>query len=224
MKPSAKPRVVVLISGGGTNLQAILDQVHAGQLAIDIVAVVSDKPDAFGLQRAASANVPVIKVDFDAFDNRDEFDAALELQLTHLQPDLIVLAGYMRILAQRTVNLFLGRMLNIHPSLLPAYPGLHTYRRALDAGEQWHGTTVHFVIPELDAGPAILQYRVAIDPNETEPELKARVQLGEYLIYPQAIDLFARGKIELRDGAVLLDNLPLAEPIVTDEISTKANQ
>jgi phosphoribosylglycinamide formyltransferase-1 len=128
-----------------------------------------------------------------------------------------VLAGYMRILPTATVNQFRGRMLNIHPSLLPAYPGLDTYTRALAAGEAWHGSTVHFVIPELDAGPGILQYRLRIRADETEPTLRARVQNGEYNIYPQAIAWFAASKIKLQDNTVIMDGKPVDGPAVIDE-------
>jgi phosphoribosylglycinamide formyltransferase-1 len=149
--------------------------------------------------------------------DRPTYDAALDRVLTELNPELIVLAGYMRIIADATVNKFLGRMINIHPSLLPAYPGLHTYRRVLEAGETEHGTTVHFVIPELDAGPPFLQYRVKIRADETEHSLRERVQAGEYIIYPQGIKWVAEKRLELRGNQVWLDNQPLAKPVVIDE-------
>ena len=160
MKNPEKLRVAVLISGSGTNLQAIIDAVAAGDLDAQLVATVSDNPDAFGLQRAADAGIAVRRIPFADYSDRADYDAELHAQLLSINPDVVVLAGYMRIIADRTVQHFAGRMLNVHPSLLPAYPGLHTYRRALEAGEQWHGSTVHFVIPELDAGPPVLQYRV----------------------------------------------------------------
>jgi phosphoribosylglycinamide formyltransferase-1 len=210
-------RVVVLASGSGTNLQAIIDAIKSGQLAIDIAAVISDRPQAYALTRASQANIPTLTIDYKACSNRDAYDRKLQTALADVQPDLIVLAGYMRILASETVNDYLGQMLNVHPSLLPAYPGLNTYQRAMDAGEQWHGTTVHFVTPELDAGPGILQYRVRIHDEETELQLRTRVQKGEYNIYPKAIAWFAASRIELRDNIVLLDDKPIDGPIVIEE-------
>jgi phosphoribosylglycinamide formyltransferase-1 len=210
-------RVAVLVSGSGTNLQAIIDANVGCNLGIDIVGVISDRPEAFGLQRALDANIPAIPIDFKACAKRSDYDKWLDQELDELAPELVVLAGYMRILPDTTVNRFRGRMLNIHPSLLPAYPGLNTYARALEAGEQWHGTTVHFVTPELDAGPGILQYRVPIHDEETELQLRTRVQQGEYNIYPKAIAWFAASRIELRDNIVLLDDKPIDGPIVIEE-------
>ncbi len=137
--------------------------------------------------------------------------------LARLEPDLVILAGYMRILPADTVNTYRGRMLNIHPSLLPAYPGLHTYARVLAAGDAWHGSTVHYVVPELDAGPGIIQYRVAVRPDETEPSLQARVQRGEYLIYPRAIEWCAVGRAVLDGDRVVLDGEPLDGPVIMEE-------
>lgn len=217
MSPAARLRVAVLISGSGTNLQAIIDANAGGNLGIDIIGVISDRPDALGLQRARDADIPAIAIDFTACANRSHYDKQLAQELSKLAPDLVVLAGYMRILPTATVNQFRGRMLNIHPSLLPAYPGLDTYTRALAAGEAWHGSTVHFVTPEVDAGPGILQYRLRIRADETEPTLRARVQNGEYNIYPQAIAWFAASKIKLQDNTVIMDGKPVDGPAVIDE-------
>jgi len=217
MSPAARLQVAVLISGSGTNLQAIIDANAGGNLGIDIIGVISDRPDALGLQRARDADIPAIAIDFVACANRSHYDKQLAQELSKLAPDLVVLAGYMRILPTATVNQFRGRMLNIHPSLLPAYPGLDTYTRALAAGEAWHGSTVHFVTPEVDAGPGILQYRVRIHADETEPTLRARVQNGEYNIYPQAIAWFAASKIKLQDNTVIMDGKPVDSPVVIDE-------
>lgn len=217
MSSSGKLRVAVLISGSGTNLQAIIDTVAAGALDIELAAVLSDNPDAYGLQRAAHAGIATHRIDFNTFADRRDYDAELEQQLQTIHPDLVVLAGYMRIIADSTVEAYAGRMLNVHPSLLPAYPGLHTYRRALAAGEQWHGTTVHFVIPELDAGPPFLQYRVKIRAGETEQSLQERVQAGEYMIYPLGIQWIAEGRLELRNQQPWLDGRPLAAPEIIDE-------
>ncbi|MDP6436397.1 MAG: phosphoribosylglycinamide formyltransferase [Gammaproteobacteria bacterium] len=217
MISGTKLRVAVLLSGSGTNLQAIINQVESNELDIDIVGIVSDNPDAFGLERARKAGLATIVVDYALFPNRKEYDAELENTLARLEPDLVVLAGYMRILATPVVNAYAGRMLNIHPSLLPAYPGLDTYRRALEAGEDWHGTTVHYVIPELDAGPAILQYRIRIGPDDTEDQLCERIQNGEYRIYSKVISWIAAGRLQLRDGKVVMDGSQIDTPLIEDE-------
>jgi phosphoribosylglycinamide formyltransferase-1 len=210
-------RAVVLVSGGGTNLQAIINEIRSGELAINLCAVVSDRPGILGLDRADRASIPTHVVNYQHFASRAGADAALAAALAAIAPDLVVLAGFMRILPDAIVQQYHGRMLNIHPSLLPKYRGLHTYRRALEAGDSDHGSTVHFVTPELDAGPAIIQYRVPIHADETETSLAARVQQGEYLIYPQAIRWFADGRLRLKDDEVWLDGLPLAEPVVSNE-------
>jgi len=219
VRPAAGLRTVVLVSGGGTNLQAIMDRVLAGQLALDLAAVISDRPGVFALARAARAGIPTRVVDYAALGGRPAFAEGLGAELEELQPGLVVLAGFMRILPDEIVTRHAGRMLNVHPSLLPAYPGLHTYRRALDAGEKFHGSTVHFVIPELDAGPGILQYRVPVQPGETEASLRARVQTGEYLIYPRAIAWFAAGRLAFAGGRAWLDGEPLARPVVVEEVA-----
>jgi phosphoribosylglycinamide formyltransferase 1 len=207
-------RTLIMVSGGGTNLQAIIDAQIANT---EIVAVLSDNPQAFGLERAAVAGIPGITVDYKSFARRQDFDAALQETLQQINPDLIVLAGFMRILAAELVTEYAGRMINIHPSLLPAYPGLNTYQRALDAGESWHGSSVHFVIPELDAGPAFLQYRVAIQPDDSAASLASRVQQGEYRIYPQAIAMLASGQLQLDNDVVYQDGQPLVIPLVVNE-------
>lgn len=205
-------RVAVLISGSGSNLQAIID----AQLDINIVAVLSDRPAAYGLERATAAGIHSTAINYKSFSHADDYNAALATALDALNPDLIVLAGYMRILPDNIVNAYAGRMLNVHPSLLPAYPGLDTYNRALAAGESHHGSTVHFVIPELDAGPPILQYRVQILPAETEPELRERVQQGEYIIYPRTIEWFAAGRLRMDNNQVMLDGTALSEAVIVD--------
>ncbi len=207
-------RTVIMVSGGGTNLQAIIDAAVQG---VEIIGVVSDTPKAFGLERATLAGIPTVTVDYKSFVSRSDFDKALFDTIRQLDPDMIVLAGFMRILADDLVTHYAGRMINIHPSLLPDYPGLDTYNRVINAGEQWHGTTVHFVIPELDAGPAILQYKVRIQPQDTAESLAKRVQQGEYLIYPRAIAMLAAGQLELRDGVVHNNGRLLATPEVVHE-------
>ena len=210
-------RTVVMISGGGTNLQAIINRVTANDLPVNLCAVVSDRPGVLGLERAAGAGIPTHVVDYAAIGDRATAENQLADLLDRLDAELIVLAGFMRILPTPFVEAWTGRMLNVHPSLLPKFRGLDTFRRAIDAGERWHGSTVHFVIPALDAGPSIIQYRVPIRADETETSLQARVQQGEYLIYPRAIGWFAEGKLRLQGEEVWLDGLPLSEPVVVDE-------
>ncbi len=210
-------RTTVLISGGGTNLQAIINQVSSGELRIELQAVVSDRPGILGLERADKAGIPTRTVEYSKFASREKAEQALSANLRELEPDLLVLAGFMRILPATLVTEFHGRMLNIHPSLLPKFRGLDTYRRAIQARETWHGSTVHYVTPELDAGPSIIQYKVRVGPDETELSLSARVQQGEYIIYPRAIGWIADGRLQLKNDEVWLDGLPLSEPIVVEE-------
>lgn len=210
-------RAAVLVSGNGSNLQAIIDAARAGELAVDVVGVVSDRPGAYALERARAAGIEAVTVDYRAAADREAFGRRLAAELARLAPSAVILAGFMRILPAAVVERFRGRMLNVHPSLLPLYPGLDTYRRALAAGDAWHGSTVHFVVPELDAGPAILQYRVRVRPGDTEASLRQRVQRGEYLIYPQAIGWLAEGRLEQRDGMAWLDGRPLSTPRILDE-------
>lgn len=210
-------RTVVLVSGGGTNLQAIINEVLSGELDINLCAVISDRPGILGLERADKAGIPTHVVNYDSFEQRSDADAELAMKLASVTPDLVVLAGFMRILPAATVAQYHGRMMNIHPSLLPKYRGLSTYRRALAAGDSQHGSTVHFVTPELDAGPLIIQYRVPIHADETETSLATRVQQGEYQIYPRAIRWFAEGRLQLKGREVWLDGLPLAEPAISNE-------
>lgn len=211
---TGRPRAVVLVSGDGSNLQAIIDQVHRGALDIELAGVVSDRPGVRALARAAAAGIPNLVVDQGG--DRAAFGDRLTTTLRSLQPDLVILAGFMRILPADLVDAYRGRMLNVHPSLLPKYPGLHTYRRALAAGDREHGSTVHFVIPALDAGPGILQFRMPVLAGDTEETLRARVRAGEHLIYPRAIAWVAAGRVTLRDGATWLDGEQLPSPVVVD--------
>ncbi len=212
---SGGTRAVVLVSGDGSNLQAIIDQARRGALGITLAGVVSDRPGVRALERAAAADIPAQVVDHAS--DRQAFPGRLAGALASLQPDLVILAGFMRILPAELVDRYRGRMLNVHPSLLPKYPGLHTYRRALDAGDPEHGSTVHFVIPALDAGPGILQYRLPVRPGDSEASLRERVRAGEHLIYPRAIAWLAAGRVALRDGAAWLDGERLPSPVVVDE-------
>ncbi len=198
-------RVVVLISGGGTNLQALIDAQQAGQLPVEIAAVISNRPDVKGLQRATSAGIPADVLDHTAFASREDFDRALTTLIDSHSPDLLVLAGFMRILTAEFTGHYLGRMLNIHPSLLPKYQGLHTHQRAIDAGDSCHGVTVHFVTAELDGGPAVVQAKVGIKAGDTAETLAQRVQQQEHIIYPLAVNWFANGSLHMQDGKSILN-------------------
>lgn len=220
MTSASRLQTVVLVSGSGTNLQAIIDHAASGSLGITLTGVISDRPGVLALERARKAGIPALTVDHAQAGNSTAFQQQLGGVLAELKPELIVLAGFMRILSAELVSAWAGRMLNVHPSLLPKYPGLHTYRRALEAGDSVHGSTVHFVIPELDAGPGILQYRVKIRPGDNEDSLRARVQQGEYLIYPRAIAWFAAGRLALKDGSTWLDGERLSAPVIVDEVGS----
>ena len=209
----SRTSAAVLISGSGTNLQAIIDEVAAGQLDLDLSVVLSNQPDAAGLERARKADIGVECIRHQDYPERKLFDAALIETLDKFKPELIILAGFMRILTPTFINHFSGRVLNIHPSLLPKFPGLDTHQHAIDAGEEWHGSTVHFVTEELDGGPAIIQGRVPVMPDDSAAELAARVLAVEHRIYPEAARMFAAGRLECRDGATWLDGERLTEPL-----------
>lgn len=211
--------IAVLISGSGSNLQALIDAQQAGRLAIDIRVVISNRDDALGLTRAEQAGIRTRVLRHREFPTRTAYDAALTLLLGAFDPGLVVLAGFMRILTPEFVAAFHGRMLNIHPSLLPKYPGLHTHRRALEAGDTEHGATVHFVTDELDGGPGVLQARVPVLPDDDAERLAARVLAQEHRIYPLAVHWFATGRLGLgADGRALLDGAPLAAPVQLDAV------
>ena len=212
----SKCKTAILISGSGTNLQSFIDRCAGGALDIELAVVFSNKAEAYGLERAKRAGVPTETLAHTDFPDRESFDRAVAAILDRYEPELIVLAGFMRILSPWFVARYEGRILNIHPALLPAYPGLDTHQRVLDAGEQWHGSTVHFVTEELDGGPRILQGRLAVDPSETAEELCRRVQAIEHEIYPEAAHWFGQGRLEYRDGQAWLDGERLAEPVVRD--------
>ena len=209
-------RTAILISGSGTNLQSFIDRVKAGSLDLDIVLVVSNRPDAYGLTRAREAGIETACIEHAGFDSRETFDRAVAAELDRYGPELIILAGFMRILSPWFVDHYEGKVLNIHPALLPLYPGLDTHERVLAAGDEWHGSTVHFVTAELDGGPRILQGRLRVDPNETADDLCARVQQLEHQIYPEAASMIAAGRLDYKDGAAWLDGRQLTAPIVKD--------
>lgn len=209
-------RTAILISGSGSNLQSFIDRVASRELDLDIAIVFSNRPDAYGLTRASNAGIENHCIEHADFSDRESFDQALSHELDQQQAELLILAGYMRILSPWFVDHYEGRILNIHPALLPAYPGLDTHQRVLDAGEYWHGSTVHFVTAKLDGGPRILQGRLPVNSTESAAELAARVQALEHQIYPEAANWFAQGRLEFRDGAAILDGEVLTEPIVRD--------
>ena len=211
LKAGQKARLVVLISGSGSNLQSFIDASYAGLLNAEIVAVISNKSAVQGLTRAAAANIPNIAIDHRAFESREEFDESLAQIIESYQPDLVVLAGFMRILTDFFVNQFLGRLINIHPSLLPAYPGLNTHQRAIEAGDGDAGATVHFVTGELDGGPPVLQARMPIESGDDSAALSARVLTLEHLIYPIAVQWFCIGRLQMTAGVAYLDGMALPE-------------
>lgn len=206
-------RAAVLISGGGSNLQAFIDAVAAGDLDLELAVVISNRADAGGLERARTAGIATRCVPSRGAANRESYDEQLATELDRHAPDLIILAGFMRILSGAFVSRYAGRILNIHPSLLPLYPGLDTHARALAAGDAEHGCTVHFVTEELDGGPPIMQARVRVMPGDDAETLAARVLEVEHQVYPQTAALFAAGRIEYRDARCWLDGQPLAEPL-----------
>ncbi len=210
---SRRRSAAVLISGSGTNLQAFIDAIALGNLDLDLSVVLSNRPDAAGLERARRAHISVACIRHQDYPERAHFDAALVETLDKYQPDLVILAGFMRILTGIFVNHFSGRILNIHPSLLPSFPGLETHQRAIDAGAEWHGSTVHFVTEKLDGGPALIQGRVPVMPGDSAADLAARVLAIEHKIYPEAAQLFATDRVRLRDGSAWLDGERLVEPL-----------
>jgi phosphoribosylglycinamide formyltransferase-1 len=200
--------IVILISGRGSNMEAIVRAQQAEAWPARIAAVISNKPDARGLAFAASHGIPTAVVPNKEFPTRAAFDAALQETIDRFAPDLVVLAGFMRILTAPFVEHYAGRMLNIHPSLLPLFPGLHTHRQALDAGVAEHGATVHFVTAELDHGPAVIQARIPVLPGDTEDSLAERLLAEEHVIYPQAVRLFIEDRLSIENGEVRIAVTP----------------
>ncbi|MBV4537487.1 phosphoribosylglycinamide formyltransferase [Pseudomonas urmiensis] len=208
--PSKTCNVVVLLSGSGSNLQALIDSSLGQDSPVQIRGVISNRADAYGLERAKAAGIDTAVLEHQGFDGRQAFDAALMALIDGMQPDLVVLAGFMRILSGDFVRHYQGRLLNIHPSLLPKYKGLHTHQRALEAGDAEHGCSVHFVTEELDGGPLVVQAVVAVAPDDTVQSLADRVHHQEHQIYPLAVRWFAEGRLRLGEHGALLDGQPLA--------------
>ena len=208
---SAPKRLVILVSGGGSNLQSLIDGCAGDKINATVAAVISNNPNAGGLERAAKAGIPNLAIDHRAFNSRETFDQALSELIDSFSPDLVILAGFMRILTAEFVDHYLGRMMNIHPSLLPAYPGLNTHQRAIEAGDKKAGATVHFVTPELDGGPPIIQAQANIDATDNKETLAAKVLTYEHKIYPEAVNCFCNNRLVMQDNQVRLDKKPVPE-------------
>tara|TARA_B110000444_G_C18850894_1_gene605493 strand:+ start:8038 stop:8709 length:672 start_codon:yes stop_codon:yes gene_type:complete len=220
MKVTHRPRLAVLLSGDGSNLQALINATDNGSIKADIVIVISNKVGARGLQRAQNAGIKNTVIDNLQFSDRKSFDCALALELKKQDLDLIILAGFMRILTSEFVESFTGRILNIHPSLLPKYRGLNTYQKAIDAGDKNAGATVHFVTSELDGGPPIIQSKVPIHRNDTSDDLAQRILKLEHQIYPLAVKWFCEDRLSLINEEAFLDSsvLPKSGLNYTDTI------
>ena len=214
--------IVVLISGSGSNLQAIMDRLAADNLDAKIDLVLSNRADAYGLERAAKAGIPTAVIDHKQFDSREAFDQEMIKVIDPINPELIVLAGFMRILSEGFVEHYNGRMINIHPALLPAYKGLDTHKRALADGVSHHGASVHYVTPELDSGAVIVQGRVPVIAGDDEEVLQARVHKIEHVVYPEVVSWFANGRLNNKDDIAYLDGKPLTQPVIIDQETVRA--
>lgn len=212
--------LVILISGSGSNLQAIIDQIETGNLNAKIKAVISNRPDAFGLKRALQHGIPILSLDHKKYPDRASFDDDIKNHIDELNPDLIVLAGYMRILSQPFIEHYYPNILNIHPSLLPRYQGLNTHQRALDNGDREHGVSIHVVTPELDAGPVVLQGRFAIQENDDAQSLQQKAHQIEHQMYPRVLQWIADGKLRLKQDVVEFNGQPLSGPLAFDDKET----
>ena len=202
-------RIVVLISGSGSNLQSIIDAIAERNLNAELCAVISNKQDAYGLQRAKDNGIPVHWIDHKKYSSREQFDSALIKTIDPCKPDLIVMAGFMRILTDTFVGHYPGKMINIHPSLLPKFRGLNTHQRVLEEGDAEHGATIHFVTQDLDGGPVIIQARLPVVANDTAEKLAQKVQRLEHKIYPLVVEWFSENRIALRENRVYLDGTTL---------------
>lgn len=220
---TAKPlSIVVLISGSGSNMQAIIDSLPKQNINAEIKAVISNKVDAYGLELAKQANIPALSIDHTLYDSRLSFDQAMIEIIDSFKPDLIILAGFMRILSEEFVNHYAGRLINIHPSLLPEFKGLNTHQSAIDAGHHQHGASVHFVSNELDGGPVIAQAVVAIDEQDDAESLRLKVLEQEHILYPLVTKWLAQNRIALVDQTVYFDQTPLEKAIIIDADSWNA--
>ena len=206
-------RIAVLVSGNGSNLQALIDAQHGKQLSGQIVGVLSNKADAYALRRAEDANIATAVISHQNFPNRESFDVAMHQQLLAWQVDLVILAGFMRILTPEFVSQWQGKMLNIHPSLLPFYKGMNTHQRVLNTGDRLHGCTVHFVTAELDAGQSIAQSVIQVSLQDTAESLAQRVHQLEHFIYPQVAQWLCNGQLTWENGQAYFNKKPLERPI-----------
>jgi phosphoribosylglycinamide formyltransferase-1 len=211
--------IVILISGRGSNMRALIERSQAADAAYRVASVISDRTDAGGLEAAAQLGVEARALPRATGSERADYDRLLAATISGYSPALIVLAGFMRILSAEFVARFAGRILNIHPSLLPKYAGLHTHRRVLEAREAEHGVTVHFVTAELDGGPPVLQARVPVLPGDTEATLNERVLVQEHIIYPLAVNWFCQGRLRCEAGKARLDGRLLSEPVQISDLS-----
>lgn len=206
-------KIVVLISGSGSNLQAIMDACQSGYIVGQVVGVLSNKADAYGLVRAQQAGINTAIINHKEFASRQDFDVAMQQIIDAWLPDVVVLAGFMRILTPTFVQHFEGRLLNIHPSLLPLYKGLHTHQRVLATGDKYHGCSVHFVNAELDGGAVIAQAVIPVAANEGEQSLIQRVHKLEHLIYPLVLNWLSHGRLSYQQGLPVLDGQALSKPM-----------
>ncbi|MEE4108548.1 MAG: phosphoribosylglycinamide formyltransferase [Halieaceae bacterium] len=212
----SRPRIAVLASGDGSNMQALAAACADGRIAADMALVLANRPDAGVRRRADALAIPQACVDHRQFASRGDFDKELHRRLQQAGIDLVVLAGFMRILSEGFVRQYCGSLLNIHPSLLPKYPGLNTHQRALDSGDRETGATVHFVVPELDAGPSIIQAAVPVLPRDDAQRLAQRVRIAEHRIYPRAVHWWVEGRLALRDGKAWLDGEAIVDALQND--------
>ena len=212
----AKLSIAVLISGNGSNLQSIIDAIESGRLDAKICAVISNEPDAYGLTRAENHGIEHRALDHRLFDSREVFDQALQQIILSFEPDYIILAGFMRILGSAFIQSHAGKILNIHPSLLPDYKGLDTHRRVLENKEAEHGVSIHLVTADLDDGPLILQGRYPVDMNDTLAELTQRGHQLEHHMYPQVLQWLSEGKLQIEENSILFEQQKLTEPLNFD--------
>ena len=210
----AKASLVVLISGSGSNLQAVIDAIDNNDINAEIKAVISNKATAFGLQRAGKANIKTYIVDHREFPDRESFDRAMMQIIDPLNPDLVILAGFMRILSDAFIDHYQHRLINIHPSLLPKYKGLNTHQQAIDNNDTSHGASVHYVNHELDSGPIVIQAEVPVLETDTAESLASRVLKEEHVIYPLVIRMYTEGRLTYDGDQLNLDGQPLTEPLI----------
>ncbi len=217
-----KIKLAVLISGSGSNLQAIIDAIEADRLNAEICAVISNRPQAYGLQRAQQHGLRVIALDHTEYESREDFDRQLQQQIDELGVDYIVLAGYMRILSRSLIEHFYPNMLNIHPSLLPRYQGLHTHQRALENGDREHGVSIHIVTPELDAGPVIIQGKFSIQAHDNADSLQQKAHRLEHQMYPLVLQWLSQQRLQITPDEIIFDHQPLSRPLLFNDLKDVA--